>query len=42
VGEAKGRDPEAPAYCDACFSGAYPVRPTDQLARGFQMLDAAE
>jgi amidophosphoribosyltransferase len=27
VGEAKGRDPNAPQYCDACFSGAYPVRP---------------
>jgi amidophosphoribosyltransferase len=26
VGEAKGRDPNAPQYCDACFSGAYPVR----------------
>ncbi len=26
---APGRDPEAPAYCDACFSGDYPIRLTD-------------
>ena len=42
VGEARGRDPNAPQYCDACFSGEYPVRPTDMLARGFEMQDAAE
>jgi len=42
VGEAKGRDPKAPAYCDACFSGAYPVRPTDQVAKGFKLVEAAE
>ena len=29
VGET-GRDPEAPAYCDACFSGEYPISLTDQ------------
>ena len=27
---APGRDPDAPAYCDACFSGDYPIRLTDQ------------
>jgi amidophosphoribosyltransferase len=27
---APGRDPNAPAYCDACFSGDYPIRLTDQ------------
>ncbi len=27
---APGRDPVAPAYCDACFSGEYPIRLTDQ------------
>jgi amidophosphoribosyltransferase len=27
---APGRDPDAPAYCDACFSGEYPIRLTDQ------------
>ncbi len=24
-----GRDPEAPQYCDACFTGAYPTRLSD-------------
>ena len=37
AGEAAGRDPKAPRYCDACFSGEYPVAPADQLANGFQM-----
>ena len=41
VGEAKGRDPKAPAYCDACFSGQYPVAPSDQMEKGFT-LKAAE
>ncbi len=41
VGEAQGRDPDAPQYCDACFSGEYPVEPADQLERGFR-LKAAE
>jgi amidophosphoribosyltransferase len=41
VGEAKGRDPNAPAYCDACFSGEYPISPSDQIERGFT-LKAAE
>ena len=41
VGEAKGRDPAAPAYCDACFSGEYPVEPADMIAKGFE-LKAAE
>ncbi len=41
VGEAKGRDPESPAYCDACFSGEYPVAPSDQIEKGFK-LKAAE
>ena len=27
---APGRDPVAPAYCDACFSGEYPIRLTAQ------------
>lgn len=42
VGEAKGRDPKAPAYCDACFSGEYPVKPSDMVEQGFQMKTAAE
>ena len=37
AGEVAGRDAKAPKYCDACFSGDYPVAPSDQLARGFQM-----
>jgi len=35
VGEAAGRDPKAPQYCDACFSGEYPVAPSDMIAKGF-------
>ncbi len=42
VGEAGGRDPKAPRYCDACFSGEYPVKPSDMLDKGFQMKEAAE
>jgi amidophosphoribosyltransferase len=41
VGEPKGRDPKSPAYCDACFSGEYPVAPSDQIEKGFK-LKAAE
>ncbi len=41
VGEARGRDPNTPQYCDACFSGEYPVEPADQIEKGFQ-LKAAE
>lgn len=37
VGQVKGRDRRHPQYCDACFSGDYPVAPFDQLERGFQM-----
>ncbi|MFY0691136.1 MAG: amidophosphoribosyltransferase [Paracoccaceae bacterium] len=41
VGEAAGRDKDAPQYCDACFSGEYPVAPSDQIEKGFA-LKAAE
>lgn len=37
VGEARGRNSACPQYCDACFSGEYPVAPFDQLERGFRM-----
>ncbi|MBD3765534.1 MAG: amidophosphoribosyltransferase [Rhodobacterales bacterium] len=37
AGEAQGRDPAAPRYCDACFSGEYPVAPSDMIEKGFQM-----
>ena len=40
-GVPEGRDAAAPAYCDACFSGEYPVRPADMIAEGFE-LKAAE
>ena len=42
VGEAKGRDPKSPAYCDACFSGDYPVAPSDMIEKGFELQTAAE
>ncbi|QYX58579.1 amidophosphoribosyltransferase [Roseovarius sp. SCSIO 43702] len=41
VGEAEGRNSECPQYCDACFSGEYPVAPSDQIENGFE-LKAAE
>ena len=37
AGEAMGRDMAAPQYCDACFSGDYPVVPSDKIEEGFQM-----
>ena len=42
VGEAEGRNNACPQYCDACFSGEYPVEPSDQIEKGFQMKTAAE
>ena len=41
VGEAQGRNASCPQYCDACFSGDYPVAPSDMLEKGFK-LKAAE
>ncbi len=32
VGEAQGRDPQKPQYCDACFSGEYPI-PTPEMTK---------
>ena len=40
AGEAAGRDPKAPRFCDACFSGEYPIPPSDKLAEGFEMKEA--
>ncbi|MGR3370923.1 MAG: amidophosphoribosyltransferase [Sagittula sp.] len=37
VGEAEGRNAKCPQYCDACFSGEYPVEPADMLQKGFKM-----
>ncbi|MCJ8138949.1 amidophosphoribosyltransferase [Falsirhodobacter halotolerans] len=42
AGEAAGRDPKSPKFCDACFSGEYPIVPSDKLAEGFEMKQAAE
>ncbi len=42
VGVEGGRDPKAPRYCDACFSGDYPVVPADMVKKGFQLKTAAE
>ena len=41
VGEAGGRKSECPQYCDACFSGEYPVVPSDMVEQGFE-IKAAE
>ncbi|MCK0143370.1 amidophosphoribosyltransferase [Aliiroseovarius sp. F20344] len=41
VGEAEGRKNDCPQYCDACFSGEYPVTPADQIEKGFE-IKAAE
>ncbi|SEK71522.1 amidophosphoribosyltransferase [Pacificibacter marinus] len=42
AGVPEGRDANAPKYCDACFSGEYPVVPSDMIAKGFEMKTAAE
>jgi len=33
-GEYEGRDPAAPQFCDACFSGDYPIDPSDAREQG--------
>ena len=37
AGAVQGRDNDNPQYCDACFSGQYPVAPSDKIEEGFQM-----
>jgi amidophosphoribosyltransferase len=37
AGEVAGRNPDRPQYCDACFSGEYPVAPSDKIEEGFRM-----
>ena len=37
AGERGGRKASCPQFCDACFSGEYPVAPTDMIARGFEL-----
>jgi amidophosphoribosyltransferase len=34
AGHAAGRDGAAPQFCDACFSGDYPIEPSDARAKG--------
>lgn len=41
AGEDTGRNVLAPQYCDACFSGEYPVRPADMIDKGFQIKKSA-
>jgi amidophosphoribosyltransferase len=36
-----GRDNACPQYCDACFSGEYPVKPADQIKHGFKLKELA-
>jgi len=38
AGETSGRNGAEPQFCDACFSGDYPVEPTDAHARGCMKL----
>ena len=33
-GHPAGRDQKAPQFCDACFSGEYPIEPSDARAKG--------
>ncbi|MGM0586260.1 MAG: amidophosphoribosyltransferase, partial [Pseudomonadota bacterium] len=42
VGESEGRNSSCPQYCDACFSGEYPVQPSDMIECGRITLKAAE
>ena len=42
TGAQDGRNAACPQYCDACFSGEYPVAPADQLAKGFKMASATK
>ncbi|HSF92428.1 MAG TPA: amidophosphoribosyltransferase [Paracoccaceae bacterium] len=37
AGEESGRNNDQPQYCDACFSGDYPVRPLDKISQGFKL-----
>jgi amidophosphoribosyltransferase len=36
-GEPEGRNAAQPQFCDACFSGDYPVRPSDRMEHGFRL-----
>lgn len=36
-GAPDGRDTRSPQFCDACFSGEYPIRPSDMIDHGFKL-----
>ncbi|MEM7073787.1 MAG: amidophosphoribosyltransferase [Pseudomonadota bacterium] len=42
VGLPDGRNPAAPAYYDAVFTGDYPIEPKDMMEQGFRLKQAAE
>ncbi|MCC6002507.1 MAG: amidophosphoribosyltransferase [Pararhodobacter sp.] len=42
AGEGGGRNNACPQFCDACFSGEYPVAPSDMIARGFELKATGE
>ncbi|WP_373636918.1 amidophosphoribosyltransferase [Yoonia sp. BS5-3] len=42
LGEKEGRNPDAPAYYDAVFTGEYPIKLTDMAEQGLQFKVAAE
>ncbi len=37
AGATEGRNADSPQFCDACFTGQYPVAPSDKIDEGFQM-----
>ena len=37
AGAVEGRNPAQPQFCDACFSGEYPVAPSDMIEAGFEL-----
>ncbi len=41
VGQPGGRDPRRPQYCDACFSGEYPIRTPKMIEDGVETTEVA-
>ena len=41
AGVPDGRSVLTPQYCDACFSGEYPVKPADMIDKGFSLKKSA-
>lgn len=42
AGHANGRSNTCPQLCDACFSGDYPVTPSDMVENGFALKDLVD